>query len=288
MEFLYFVFMSNKIYSIQAGDFKLDGGAMFGVVPKSIWSRTNPADENNMCSWSTRCMLVENGNRLILIDTGLGNKQSEKFFNYYYLHGDFSLKSSLKKAGFSPSDVTEVFLTHLHFDHCGGAIEYNENGVKVPAFPNAKYWSNKNHWQWAINPNAREKASFLSENILPIQESGQLNFVEAEGELFPGFEVLFVNGHTEAMMLPLIEYKGTKFLYMADLVPSVGHLPLPYIMGYDVRPLQTLEEKTKLLNKAVSEKWNLFFEHDNKNECCSLVSSERGIRAAEIFSINSF
>jgi glyoxylase-like metal-dependent hydrolase (beta-lactamase superfamily II) len=277
-----------KLYTINSGHFKLDGGAMFGVVPKSIWNKLNPADENNMCSWAMRCLLVEMDGRLILIDNGMGDKQSEKFFSFYYMHGSDTLESSLKKHGFGFDDITDVFLTHLHFDHCGGSVRYADSAKTklVPAFKNARYWSNSKHWNWATHPNAREKASFLKENILPIQESGQLNFIDTEGEWLPGFEVLFVNGHTENMMLPLITYKNTKLLYCADLMPSYAHIPLPYIMGYDVRPLQTLEEKEKILPRAVKENWTLFFEHDPVNECCSLADTERGIRQKDFLKLS--
>ncbi|MGZ3865884.1 MAG: MBL fold metallo-hydrolase [Bacteroidia bacterium] len=277
-----------NLYTVNSGNFKLDGGAMFGVVPKSVWNRTNPADENNMCSWAMRCLLVETDERLILIDNGLGDKQNEKFFSYYYLHGDDTLEKSIKKHGFTPDDITDVFLTHLHFDHCGGSIKYTDsNKTKLaPAFKNAKYWSNSKHWEWATNPNPREKASFLKENILPIKESGQLNFIDKEGEWLPGFEVLIVNGHTEGMMLPVLKYKDTKVLFCADLIPSAGHLPIPYVMGYDVRPLETLKEKERILGKAVSEDWKLFFEHDSVNECCTLTNTERGIRAKEMTKIS--
>lgn len=267
-----------QLYSVNAGYFKLDGGAMFGVVPKSIWKDLNPADDNNMCSWAMRCLLIEDGNKLILIDNGMGNKQSEKFFGYYYLHGDDNLEKSLKQYGFSMDDITDVFLTHLHFDHCGGSIKFNADKTGyVPAFKNAQYWSNKKHWEWATHPNAREKASFLKENILPIQESGQLKFT-GEGETPLDFDIMEVYGHTEAMMLPLIKYKNTTIAYVADLIPSSGHLPIPYVMGYDTRPLNTLTEKETLLNKAVQNNWLLFFEHDPKIECCSLQQTERGVR----------
>jgi glyoxylase-like metal-dependent hydrolase (beta-lactamase superfamily II) len=267
-----------QLYSVNAGHFKLDGGAMFGVVPKSLWKELNPPDENNMCSWAMRCLLIEDGNKLILVDNGMGNKQSEKFFGYYYLHGDDNLEKSLKNHGFSPDDITDVFLTHLHFDHCGGSIKFNADKTGyIPAFKNARYWSNKKHWDWATHPNAREKASFLKENIMPIQESGQLNFT-AQGEIALGFEIMEVYGHTEAMMLPLIKYKNTTIAYMADLIPSAGHIPIPYVMGYDMRPLNTLTEKETLLNKAVENNWLLFFEHDRSIECCSLQKTERGVR----------
>lgn len=276
-----------ELFSVNSGNFKLDGGAMFGVVPKSIWNKLNPADENNMCSWAMRCLLVKTGNRLILIDNGMGDKQNEKFFSFYYMHGDDTLERSLAKYGFAADDITDVFLTHLHFDHCGGSIKYSDSSKTklVPAFKNARYWSNSRHWQWATNPNPREKASFLKENIMPIQESGQLDFIDAEGEWLPGFEVLMMNGHTESMMLPLISYKGTKVLFCADLIPSVGHLPIPYVMGYDVRPLNTLVEKESILQKALNENWQLFFEHDPVNEICTLQQTDRGIRQAEVLKI---
>mgnify|MGYP001366654846 CR=1 FL=1 len=281
-----------KVHVINTGYFKLDGGAMFGVVPKSLWSKTNPADQNNMCSWALRSMLIEDGERLILIDTGMGEKQSDKFFSYYYLHGDDSLDKNLKKLGFSRDDITDVFLSHLHFDHCGGAVEWNDqkNGYR-PAFRNATFWSTKDHWDWAINPNDREKASFLRENIIPLQESGQLQFVEQKGEftknVFPNFDVLFVNGHTESMMIPHIRYKGKTLVFMADLLPSVGHIPLPYVMGYDTRPLITLTEKSAFLRRAEAEEYVLFLEHDAVNECCTLKETERGIRLNDTFNFNS-
>lgn len=281
-----------KIHVLNTGYFKLDGGAMFGVVPKSLWSRTNPADENNMCSWALRSLLIEDGKKLILIDTGMGDKQSDKFFSHYYLHGNDSLDKSLNKLGFNRDDITDVFLTHLHFDHCGGAVEWNDqkNGYR-PTFKNATYWSTQDHWNWAVNPNDREKASFLKENILPIQESGQLKFVEKTGdyskEIFNNFDVLFVNGHTESMMIPHIHYKNKTLVFMADLLPSVGHIPLPYVMGYDTRPLTTLKEKGIFLNQAMNEKYVLFLEHDAMNECCTLKETEKGIRLDEHFDFKS-
>jgi glyoxylase-like metal-dependent hydrolase (beta-lactamase superfamily II) len=272
-----------KLYSIDTGYFKLDGGAMFGVVPKTIWNNINPADEKNLCDWAMRCLLVEERNRLILIDCGLGNKQSEKFFSYYEPHGEKNLESSLKENGFTPDDVTDVFLTHLHFDHCGGAVKYDAEKNLVPAFKNAVYYCNEKHWETATKPNQREKASFLKENIFPLQESGQLKMVEDGSELFPDFKVLFVYGHTEAMMLPLISYRGQTIAYMADLIPSAGHIPIPYVMAYDLRPMVTLEEKQNFLNTAVEKNYILFFEHDPKIEACTLVKTERGIRmGAEI------
>lgn len=279
-----------KIYPINTGNFKLDGGAMFGVVPKSLWQKTNPADENNLCSWSMRCLLIEDGNRLMLIDTGIGDKQSEKFFSHYYLHGNDSLHLNLSKYGFTVDDITDVFLTHLHFDHCGGAIQWNKNQTGFePVFKNAHYWSTENHWKWATEPNPREKASFLQENIIPIQESGQLKFVDRNGsyssDVFPNIDVLFVDGHTESMMIPHIHYKGKTIVFMADLLPSTGHIPLPYVMGYDTRPLITLTEKERFLNEACEKEYILFLEHDSKNECCTLQQTEKGIRLKDTFSL---
>ena len=273
-----------KLYTINTGHFKLDGGAMFGVVPKTIWNKLNPADENNMCSWAMRCLLIEDDNRLILVDNGMGNKQDDKFFGYYYLHGNDTLERSLNVHGFTSNDITDMVLTHLHFDHCGGSINYNSDRTKLePAFKNAKYYSNKKHWEWAVNPNPREKASFLKENILPIQESGQLNFIDSNTELIPGLSFLEVNGHTEAMMLPLIKYKNTTVAFMADLIPSVGHLPIPYVMGYDTRPLETLKEKDAILKQALENNWTLFFEHDPITECINLERTEKGIRKKDGF-----
>ena len=272
-----------KVYPIETGYFKLDGGAMFGVVPKSIWQKTNPPNENNLCNWAMRLLLIEDGNRLMLVDTGIGNKQDEKFFSFYFLSGDATLDKSLAKFGFNRNDITDVFLTHLHFDHCGGAIEYNneKNGFR-PAFPKAIYWSNERHWQWATVPNKREKASFLKENILPIQESGQLKFINRTEDfsknIFNNIDVLFVDGHTDSMMIPHIHYQGKTIVFMADLLPSVGHIPLPYVMGYDTRPLITLEEKEKFLRNAVKNEYVLFLEHDSVNECCLLQPTEKGIR----------
>jgi glyoxylase-like metal-dependent hydrolase (beta-lactamase superfamily II) len=271
-----------KLYSVNAGYFKLDGGAMFGVVPKSMWNKLNPADENNMCNWAMRCWLIEDGNRLILVDNGMGEKQDAKFFGFYYLNGDETLQRSIGKLGFNFDDITDVVLTHLHFDHCGGSIKFNEDRTKlVPTFKNATYHVNEKHWNWAINPNAREKASFLKENILPIQESGQMKFMTEQTKLIDGLSFIEVNGHTEAMMLPKLEYNGNTLLYMADLIPSAAHIPLPYIMSYDVRPLDTLKEKTTILNEAAKNNWLLFFEHDNSVECVSLEQTEKGIKKKE-------
>lgn len=276
-----------KLYPIHTGNFKLDGGAMFGVVPKSIWQKTNPADPNNMCNWAMRCLLVETEGHLILIDAGMGNKQDEKFFSHYYLNGDDSMDRSLLQHGFTRNDITDVFLTHLHFDHCGGAVQWNNSKeFYEPAFKNAVYWSTPRHWEWATKPNSREKASFLKENILPIQESGQLKWVERTEnftkDIFPGFSALFVDGHTDSMMLPHITYKGRTLVFMADLLPSVGHIPLPYVMGYDTRPLITMEEKGKFLQDAVAGDYILFFEHDSVNECCTLQQTEKGARLKDV------
>lgn len=283
-----------KLYSINTGYFKLDGGAMFGVVPKSMWNKINPADENNLCSWALRCLLIEDGNRLILIDNGNGDKQDAKFFKHYYLHGDDTLDKSLAKHGFHRDDITDAFLTHLHFDHCGGSI--NREGDKlVPAFKNATYWSNKAHWDWAIHPNDREKASFLEENILPIEESGQLKFVEiatvkdgklGKADFAENISVRFVSGHTNNMMLPQIKYKDRTIVYMADLLPSQGHIPIPYVMAYDMFPLTTLNEKKSFLDEALKGDYTLFFEHDPVHECCNLQQTERGIRPKEFFKLD--
>ncbi|TCI93242.1 MBL fold metallo-hydrolase [Tenacibaculum sp. M341] len=273
-----------RIYPIETGKFKLDGGAMFGVVPKSLWERTNPSDANNMIEMTMRCMLIEDGDRLTLIDTGIGNKQSDKFFGYYHLFGDFSLDQSLKELGFHRDDITDVFLTHLHFDHCGGAIQWNNNKTLLePAFKNAKFWSNNRHWNWAVNPNPREKASFLKENILPIQESGQLNFLHLNAKDEIGFDVLFKDGHTEKQMLPKIEYKGKTIVFMADLLPTAGHIPLPYVMGYDTRPLITLKEKESFLNEAADNEYLLFLEHDAFNEVITVKHTEKGVRLNESY-----
>jgi len=273
-----------RIYPIETGNFKLDGGAMFGVVPKALWQRTNPADDNNMISMGMRCLLIEDGDRLTLIDTGIGNKQSDKFFGYYHLFGDFSLDTSLAKYGFHRDDITDVFLTHLHFDHCGGAIQWNKNKTGYePAFKNARFWSNQRHWDWATNPNPREKASFLSENILPIQESGQLNFVHLNAKDYVGFDVLFKDGHTEKQMLPKIQYQGKTLVFMADLLPTAGHIPLPYVMGYDTRPLLTLKEKEVFLKEAADNEFFLFLEHDAYNEVITVKHTEKGVRLKDSY-----
>ena len=270
------------IYPIETGNFKLDGGAMFGVVPKTLWQRTNPADTNNLIDMSMRCMLIEDGQRLILIDTGLGSKQSDKFFGYYHLFGNFSLESSLAKLGFHRDDITDVFLTHLHFDHCGGVIEWNsQKSLLQPAFKNAKFWSNDNHWKWALEPNPREKASFLKENINPIRESGQLNFITNNSLDQIGFNVLFMDGHTEKQMLPKLSYQGKTIVFMADLLPTIGHIPLPYVMGYDTRPLLTIKEKAIFLKEAADNNYYLFLEHDAYNEICTVQHTEKGVRLKE-------
>ncbi|MFY7957663.1 MAG: MBL fold metallo-hydrolase, partial [Flavobacterium macrobrachii] len=279
-----------KIYPIEAGNFKLDGGAMFGVVPKTIWNKTNPADENNLIDIAARCMLIEDGNRLILIDTGMGNKQSEKFFGYYSLWGNDSLDKSLAKYGFHRDDVTDVFMTHLHFDHCGGSVNWNKDktGYEV-AFKNAKFWTNENHWDWATKPNAREKASFLSENILPMQESGQLNFIKRPNDDFGicdlGFDIFYVDGHTEKMMIPHIQYQDKTIVFCADLIPTAGHLPLPYVMGYDTRPLLTMPEKSKFLTAAAENNYFLWLEHDAHNPIITVEMTEKGVRLKERFEI---
>jgi glyoxylase-like metal-dependent hydrolase (beta-lactamase superfamily II) len=276
-----------KLYTINAGYFKLDGGAMFGVVPKSIWNKLNPADENNMCTWALRCLLVEVNDKRILIDTGMGNKQDAKFFSHYHIHGEDTLETSLAKHGFTADDITDVFLTHLHFDHCGGAIQKDGDQL-IPAFKNATYWSNQQHWQWATQPNEREKASFLKENILPIQAGGRLKYVEVvEGVsiIDEAINVKFAYGHTDAMMLPVMNYKGKTIVYMADLLPSIAHIPLPYVMGYDMFPLTTLQEKKAFLLEALEKDYLLYFEHDPQVECCNLQMTDKGIRVKDTFTL---
>ncbi len=272
---------------IDTGFFKLDGGAMFGIVPKVLWQKSNPSDDLNLCTWAMRCLLIEEGDTLMLIDCGIGDKQDPKFFSHFHLHGNDSLIQSILKAGYSPQEITDVFLTHLHFDHCGGAVQFDKKHLPELTFKNARYWSNESHWKWAISPNAREKGSFLTENILPIQQSGHLHFIDpnAPGPL-QGMEILFVDGHTEKQMLPKIHFKGKTFIYIADLLPSVGHIPLPYVMGYDVRPLITIKEKEALLEEAVDNQYFIIFEHDPKVECCTLQRTEKGIRLAETFMLS--
>lgn len=281
-----------NLYPILAGNFKLDGGAMFGVVPKTLWQKTNPADSNNMIDIAARCLLIEDGNRLILIDTGMGNKQSDKFFGYYHLWGNDTIDVSLNKYGFHRDDITDVFMTHLHFDHCGGSVEWNADHTNYQiAFKNATFWSNEKHWQWATQPNNREKASFLKENIIPMEESGHLKFIENttsqivnESEL--GFGIFFANGHTEKQMIPMIQYRKKTICFMADLLPTVGHIPLPYVMGYDTRPLLTLEEKERFLKLASNNNFYLFLEHDAHNEIITLKNTEKGVRLNEVFNCN--
>ena len=281
-----------KLYPVEAGNFKLDGGAMFGVVPKTLWSKTNPADANNMIDIAARCLLIEEGNKLTLIDTGMGNKQSDKFFSYYCRWGNHTLEKSLAKYGFHKDDITDVFMTHLHFDHCGGSIQWNKNKTGYePTFKNAIYWSNKAHWKWATQPNRRERASFLKENILPMEESGQLQFVETPKTDFIsssplGFGIFFADGHTEKQMIPVIQYKEITIAFMADLLPTAGHLPLPYVMGYDTRPLLTLPEKEKFLNLAANNNYYLFLEHDAHNPIISVKHTEKGVRLDQTFNCN--
>lgn len=275
------------LFVVDTGLFKLDGGAMFGVVPKSIWSRTNPADENNLCTWAMRCLLVAEGDRLVLIDNGIGDKQDARFFAHYYLNGEASLEKSLRHLGVHPTDITDVFLTHLHFDHCGGSVKYGSHGQYELTFPRAKYWTNQDHWNWATLPNSREKASFLEENILPLQEHGVLEFLDLSNKsLFPGFEFLTMDGHTDKQMLPKIHYKGYTLVFMADLLPSVGHIPLPYVMGYDTRPLLTLQEKQQFLEIAARDQYILFLEHDSVHECCTVKMTDRGVRVDQIIKLD--
>ncbi len=268
-----------KLHTINTGFFKLDGGAMFGVVPKTMWQRLNPPDENNMCTWAMRCLLLQKEDRNILIDTGIGNKQDAKFRSHFHPHGEDSLLNSLAKLRLQPEDITDVLLTHLHFDHVGGAVSKTEEGNLVPTFPNAIYWSNQRHYDWALNPNPREKASFLKENILPLQEHNVLQFIdfdeEGQGELY-GIQLRLLMGHTDAMMMPIMNDGKRTIVYCADLMPSVHHIGLPYVMSYDIRPLESLKEKKELLEEAVEKNWYLFFEHDPIHEICSLIKNERG------------
>ncbi len=281
-----------QIYPIETGNFKLDGGAMFGVVPKVLWQRTNPADSNNLIDMSLRCMLIEDNKRLILIDNGTGDKQNEKFFSYYFPFGDETLDSSLAKYGFHRNDITDVFLTHLHFDHCGGSIQWNKNKTGYePAFKNARFWSNKDHWKWATVPNQREKASFLKENINPIEESGQLNFVSLPEKDFLvnselGFDILFADGHTDKQMIPHIKYQGKTLVFAADLLPTTGHIPLPYVMGYDTRPLMTMDEKAEFLKKAADNNYFIFLEHDASNQLCTVKHTNKGVRLDKTYKFN--
>ncbi len=281
--YIYLKYNFMKVISIETGNFKLDGGAMFGVVPKVIWQKTNPADEFNLCPWAMRSMLIDYGSRKVLIDNGIGDKQNKNFFRHFHLHGEDSLLSSLSKNGYSPNDITDVFMTHLHFDHCGGGIRYNEKGDLVPVFKNATYWSNEKHWNLAIHPNDREKASFLKDNLVPIKESGQLDFLKTDGIFLPGFDVLFVDGHTCAQMIPHIQFQGRTIVFAADLLPSVGHIPLPYVMGFDTQPLVTLHEKKIFLESAAKNNFYIFLQHDYYQSCCTLYETERGVRLKDTF-----
>jgi len=276
-----------NLFTVETGNFKLDGGAMFGVVPRTIWEKTNPADSKNLCNWAMRSMLIEDGNRLILVDTGIGDKQNEKFFSHFHLNGDATLEKSLAKLGFHFNDITDVLITHLHFDHVGGAVKRADKKFDL-TFPNAQYWSNQKHWEWALSPNPREKASFLSENIMPIQESGHLKFIQNGNEFGENIKLLMVDGHTEQQMIPIVSHKGKKVAFCADLIPSLGHLKLPYIPSYDVRPLVTMQEKSLFMEKAVQENYVLFFEHDAYNECCTLKSCEKGPKLDAAFKLNEF
>ena len=278
-----------KIHLIEAGNFKLDGGAMFGVVPKVLWEKTNPADANNMIDMGSRCLLIESGKRLVLIDVGMGDKQSEKFFNFYYKWGGFNLKSSIEKAGFSCDEITDVFFTHLHFDHCGGGVIWDDSKALLkPLFENARYWSNKKHWDWATKPNPREAASFLKENLSPIELSGCLSFVSSHSAGFEykpdlGFDILFVDGHTEKQMIPRVTYMGKTLVFAADLIPTVGHIPVPYVMSYDTRPLLTMDEKALFLKEAADNNYYLFLEHDAHNEVINLKNTDKGVRLNKVF-----
>lgn len=275
-----------QLYSIETGNLKLDGGTMFGVVPKVMWSKKYPADENNLCNWSMRCLLIVDGDRKILIDNGIGDKQDEKFLRHYYLNGDFSLESSLAKYGFTTDDITDMVLTHLHFDHCGGSIKYNDEGKLVPAFKNATYWTTKAQFEWATNPNRREKASYLKENILPIQESGQLKLIEEEGEFLPNIYAKIFNGHTDGQLIPHIKYKGKTIAFMADLLPAAAHVPIAWVIAYDTKPLISLKDKERFYKEALEENVILFFEHDIYNECCSIEMTEKGVKVKETFKLS--
>ncbi len=277
-----------KLYAINTGNLKLDGGAMFGVVPKVMWSKLYPCDENNLCNWSMRCLLIDTGDRKVLIDCGIGDKQSQKFLGHYFLNGENTLDGSLAKVGFTVNDITDVILTHLHFDHAGGAIRWNEDKTDyIPTFPNATYWTSHQQWEWATNPNNREKASFLKENILPIKEKGTLKLIDEDSEIIPGISVRLFHGHTNGQVIPFIQYNGKTIVYMADLLPSTAHIPLPYVMSYDTRPLITLEEKEKFMNEAAEKGYILFFEHDINNECCTVEQTDKGVRMKEAFKLIS-
>ena len=275
-----------KLFAIETGNLKLDGGAMFGVIPKVMWSKFYPADENNLCNWAMRCLLIDDGKRVVLIDNGIGDKQDGKFLKHYYLNGEETLESSLKKHGYTTNDITDMLITHLHFDHCGGSIKYNEKGELVPTFKNAKYWVSKEQFEWAIHPNRREKASFLKENILPIEESGQLNIVEKEGEIIPNIYAKIYNGHTQGQIIPHIKVNGKTLAYTADLFPSTAHIPMPWIMAYDTKPLVTLEDRERFFKEALETETVLFFEHDLYHECCTIEMTEKGVRVKETFCLN--
>lgn len=276
-----------KLFAINTGNLKLDGGAMFGVVPKVIWNKLYPADENNLCNWAMRCLLIDTGDRRILIDSGMGNKQSEKFYSYYYPEGKHDLVSSLNKYGYSPDDITDNVLTHLHFDHCGGSIKYNEDKTQlIPTFKNANFWISRQQWDLAMNPNKREKSSFMKENILPMQESGKLKLIDKDTEIFQGVTLKISFGHTDGQIIPHIKYKDKTVVFMADLIPSVAHLPIPYLMSYDINPLKLMKEKEEFLNEAVKNDYILFFEHDLYHECCNLKNTDKGVREKEIFNLS--
>jgi glyoxylase-like metal-dependent hydrolase (beta-lactamase superfamily II) len=275
------------IQTLDTGLFKLDGGAMFGVVPKPLWNKLNPADEQNRCTWAMRCLLYESDGRLLLIDTGIGDKQDAKFFSHYDLHGAGSLHGSIRAAGYDVSDVTDVLLTHMHFDHVGGAVQRTDDQVR-PTFPNATYWVHSAHWRWAVEPNPREKASFLSENILPLRESGQLSFLDEKPFPFEAVELIYVDGHTEKMTLPIFRIGGRAIAYVADLIPSSAHLPLPYVMSYDVRPLLSMDEKAQVLQRAADEDWILVFEHDPVIEAATVMRTDKGIRLRDTGTLAAF
>ncbi len=277
-----------ELHIVHISNFKIDGGAMFGVVPKALWQKVYPADENNLCNWALRSLLIVTGDRRILIDNGYGDKQDEKFFRYVYLNGGDGLEGGLRKAGFTPEDITDMVLTHLHADHCGGGIRRNAGGGYEPVFPNATYHISRAHWEWATHPNPREKDAFLPENILPMQESGQLRLWDREGELAPGITLRFFHGHTRGQIIPFIRYHDRTIVFMADLIPSVAHLPLVWNMAYDIEPLVTLEEKAAFLREAYENQYILFFEHDLYHECCTLRKTPKGYRADKIFTLREF
>ena len=278
-----------QLFPIETGNLKLDGGAMFGVVPKVLWNKVYPADENNLCNWAMRCLLVVDGDRKILIDNGIGEKQDEKWLKHYYLNGDDTLEKSIKSAGFSFEEITDVILTHMHFDHCGGSVKWNDDnsGFEL-AFPNATYWTTKQQYDWATNPNRREKASFLKENIYPIEESGRLNLIEKEGEYIPNINFKLYNGHTEGQLIPHINVNGTTVVFMADLMPSAAHIPMPWVMAYDTRPLLTLKDRERFYNEAIENDYVLFFEHDIYNEACTLHNTEKGVKVEKVGALSEF